>query len=74
MGTAAHFNPSFGVGVAEDGDLAARHEKLSGTTTRAYFADELVKSCIPLPLTLPPPLPLTPTLSLTPTLTLTQTR
>ena len=28
MGTAAHFNPSFGVGVAEDGDLAARHGQL----------------------------------------------
>jgi hypothetical protein len=25
MATAAHFNPSFGAGAAEDGDLSARH-------------------------------------------------
>ena len=40
--TAAHFNPSFGTGVAEDGDLAARHGQFSETTSRMFVEDELV--------------------------------
>ena len=42
VATAAHFNPSFGVGVAEEGDLTARHGPLTGAITREYYADDLV--------------------------------
>ena len=40
--TAAHFNPSFGTGVAEDGDLAARHGQFSEATSRMFVEDSLV--------------------------------